>query len=343
MPPCRLWHTLSLHLYTVHTQNLHIKINKEHHMPRYLQRITHALMAFLAISIGQAAYAQKWIDAPAYDKKHAANVLARSNFFLPLFGATYKEKFEVLVNKLPANSLRGIIVYNHGCGGQWGWETTVAQHLYRQGFAVITPDFSGRDGNKLGCAGGNEEEGRKSAGEKIREGIYQAINPARLSARVDDVLAVVAYIKSISNLPIIIGGHSEGCRATYFLNTSDPQIVGGMCVKQGLQDNFEHTWKWNTNIPMWQSLEEFDPWVMYGNNNMSNVGFERKFTDKPGNLTVVRVPGKTHDPLNQEAERQSLFQWLAARVGKQLVAGQNSFNYEPTLPEIHKKLQLSVR
>jgi dienelactone hydrolase len=308
------------------------------HIKQYAVQTLMMIAIFFATT---QLHAQKWVDAPAYDKKNAANVLQRSNFFVPLFGATYKEKFEVLINKLPANSVRGVIIYNHGCGGQWGWETTVSQYLYREGFAVITPDFSGREGNKLGCAGASEEESRRNSGDKFREGIYQAVNPARLSARVDDIQAVVTYLKSITTLPIIIGGHSEGCRSTYSVNTADPQIIGGMCVKQGLQDNFEHTWRWNSSIPMWQSLEEFDPWVMYGNNNTSNVGFERKFTANPEKLTIIRVPGKTHDPLNQEAERQSLFRWLNDRVSIPLVRGANGFNYENMLPEIQKKLNSS--
>ena len=293
----------------------------------------------LALLLPQFVLAQQWKDAPAYDKKNAENVLRRSVFFVPLFGATYREKFEVLLKKLPAASMRGVVIYNHGCGGQWGWETTVAQFYYRQGFAVITPDFSGRDGNRLGCAGGTEEESRRSAGEKSREGIYQAINPARLAARADDVTRVVDWLKTHTKLPIIISGHSEGCRTTYSINTSDPQIVGGACVKQGLQDTYEHTWRWNTSIPMWQSLEEFDPWVMFGKNNVSNVGFERKFMADPSKLTVVRVPGRTHDPLNHQDERASLVNWLNERVGTALVPGQNGFNYETTLPEIHQRLK----
>lgn len=296
-------------------------------------------LCLLALLLPQFVSAQQWKDAPAYDKRNTENVLRRSVFFVPLFGATYQEKFEVLLQKMPPASLRGVVIYNHGCGGQWGWETTVAQFYYRQGFAVVTPDFSGRDSNKLGCAGSTEEESRRSSGEKSREGIYQAINPARLAARADEVMRVVEWLKRLTRLPIIISGHSEGCRTTYSINTSDPQIVGGACVKQGLQDNYEHTWKWNTTIPMWQSLEEFDPWVMYGKNTTSTVGFERKFMADPSKLTVVRVPGRTHDPLNQEAERSSLVTWLNQRVGTGSPPGQSGFNYETTLPDIHQRLR----
>lgn len=306
-----------------------------------MRNVCARLVLTVTILLPGLSVAQQWKDAPAYDKKNAANVLTRSNFFVPLFGATYKEKFEILLQKMPATSLRGVVIYNHGCGGQWGWETTVAQFYYRQGFAVVTPDFSGRDGNKLGCAGGTEEESRKSAGEKAREGTYQAINPARLAARADDVMTVVDWVKRQTKLPIIISGHSEGCRATYSINTSDPQIVGGACIKQGLQDNYEHTWKWNSNVPMWQSLEDFDPWVMYGNNNTSNVGFERKFQADPSKLTIVRVPGRTHDPINSDSERSSLVTWLNQRVKATLIQGQNGFNYEAVLPEIHEKLKNS--
>ena len=71
------------------------------------------------------AHAQQWKDAPAYDKAQAKNVLDRSTLYMPLFGAVYREKFEVMLQKLPG--VRGVIIHNHGCGGMWGWETTIAQ------------------------------------------------------------------------------------------------------------------------------------------------------------------------------------------------------------------------
>ena len=43
------------------------------------------------------AQAQQWKDAPAYDKAQAKNVLDRSTLYMPLFGAVYREKFEVMV------------------------------------------------------------------------------------------------------------------------------------------------------------------------------------------------------------------------------------------------------
>ncbi len=90
---------------------------------------------------------------------------------------------------------------------------------------------------------------------------------------------------------------------------------------------------------MWQSLEENDPWVMWGPNTIHTVGFERKFSQRPGNLTVVRVPGRTHDPLNHPDERNSLTQWLNQRVPTPLVPGANGFNYESVLPMIHQRLR----
>jgi hypothetical protein len=54
----------------------------------------------------------------------------------------------------------------------WGWETTVAQFYYREGFAVITPEFVTRDGNKLG-PGGSTEEMLKQASVRFREGVTQ--------------------------------------------------------------------------------------------------------------------------------------------------------------------------
>lgn len=285
----------------------------------------------------------QWKDTPAYAKELGRNVLGRSVFFLPLFGAVYKEKFEGLLPQLPKDSLRGIVIHNHGCGGMWSLETNVAQFYYQQGFAVITPEFVTRPGNKVGCPGGSEDEMRQRSGERGREGVYQAINPARLAARAHDVMTVVQWLKSITTLPIIVSGHSEGCRTVYSLHLNDPQIVGGACIKQGLQKPFEHTWRWNTQYPMWQSLEEFDPWVVFPEGTrVQDVTFEAQFKSAaPQNLTVVIVPGKTHWPLNQEAERASLRQWLNQRVVARHVGGQNGFDYETALPAIQEKLKLS--
>ena len=282
----------------------------------------------------------RWRDAPAYEARHAANVLRRSVYFMPMFGAVYPEKFEALLSKLPPERLRGVVVYNHGCGGQWGWETSVSQFFYRAGFAVVTPEFVSREGNKLGCPGTNEEEARRGAGQREREGLYQATNPARLAARATDVMAVVEWLKSRTRLPILVAGHSEGCRTVYSLHLRDPQVVGGICVKQGLQSTFEHTWRWNPQVPLWQSLEEFDPWVVFPpGTKVRDVSFERKFRDHADKLTVVIVPGKTHNPLNHDDERQSLSAWLDRLVPKPAGFRLDGVDYEALLPDLQDRLR----
>lgn len=320
-------------------------------MSAWLKKSVWLLLAW-SVACGVAAQTQRprlvvaeggmpqWKDAPAYAREHSRNVLQRSVYFLPMFGAVYKEKFEVLLAQMPKDSVRGIVIHNHGCGGMWVTETQVAQFYLQQGFAVVTPEFVTRQDNKVGCPGGSEDEMRQRSGERGREGIYQAINPARLAARGHEVMTVVQWLKGLSPLPIIVSGHSEGCRTVYSLHIHDPQIVGGACIKQGLQKPFEHTWRWNTQVPMWQSLEEFDPWVVFPEGTrVQDVSFESRFSAAPQNLTVVIVPGKTHWPLNQEAERSSLRQWLNHRVKLALVPGQNGFNYENALPAIQDKLK----
>lgn len=320
-------------------------------MSAWLKKSVWLLLAW-SVACGVAAQTQRprlvvaeggmpqWKDAPAYAREHSRNVLQRSVYFLPMFGAVYKEKFEVLLAQMPKDSVRGIVIHNHGCGGMWVMETQVAQFYLQQGFAVVTPEFVTRQDNKVGCPGGSEDEMRQRSGERGREGIYQAINPARLAARGHEVMTVVQWLKGLSPLPIIVSGHSEGCRTVYSLHLHDPQIVGGACIKQGLQKPFEHTWRWNTQVPMWQSLEEFDPWVVFPEGTrVQDVSFESRFSAAPQNLTVVIVPGKTHWPLNQEAERSSLRQWLNQRVKVAHVPGQNGFNYENALPAIQDKLK----
>ena len=215
----------------------------------------------------------------------------------------------------------------------WGWETTVAQFYYREGFAVITPEFVARDGNKLGCPGGSTEEMLKQASVRAREGVYTAVNPARLDARGDDIAELIRWFKTFSNLPIILSGHSEGCRTTYHWDRADPQIIGGICHKQSVNRQYEHLWKWDTRLPMWSSIEDEDPWAG-GSKQYPAVGFTEKFKDHPENLTEFRFPGNSHDPLVRQGESQSLATWLSQRVTKPLQKVQSGFNYEDVLPSV---------
>jgi len=282
----------------------------------------------------QAGLAQQRKDAPAYAKENANNVLRRSTYYMPTFGAVYQEKFEVLLKKVPF--LRGVIIHNHGCGGQIGWETHVSQFYQRHGFAVVAPEFVTREGNKLGCAGSTPEEAMKNGGERYKEGIYTAGNPARLEARGDDIAWVVDWLKQQTKLPILLSGHSEGCRTVYFWNRNDPQILGGICHNQSVNRSYEHLWRWNTELPMWSSLEDEDPWAG-GSKQYPAIGFERKFSANPAKLTSVRIAGSSHDPLIHKVETDSLQQWLRERVPQE--PPRTGFNYETALPEIQQKLK----
>lgn len=287
-----------------------------------------------------AAVAQQWKDVPAYDKSQTKSVLDRSVLYVPLFGSVYRAKFEVLVKKLPG--IRGVVIHNHGCGGMGGWETTIAQFYYREGFAVVTPEFVTRDGNKTGCPGGSSEEMLKRAGERASEGIYTAKNPARLSARGDDNQEVIRWLKTMTDLPIFLSGHSEGCRTTYNWNRNEPQVKGGICHKQSVNRAYEHLWKWDTRLPMWSSNEDEDPWAG-GSKQFPAVGFEDKFKDHPQNLTSFRFAGNSHDPLIRPGEAQSLRDWLSKLVSAPPLKSQNGFNYEDVLPAIQSELKQNFK
>lgn len=295
-------------------------------------------LAFITTLVlaGGGAQAQDWRHAPAYDKALAANVLDRSVFFLPLYGAVYRAKFEGMVKEIPG--LRGVVIHNHGCGGQWGWETHVSQFYYREGFAVVTPEFVTREGNKLGCPGGSPEESLRRGGERFREGIYTARNPARLSARGDDIAQVVAWLKTLTPLPILLSGHSEGCRTVYHWDRADPQIKGGICHKQSLNASYEHLWKWDTALPMWSSNEDEDPWAQ-GSKAQPAVGFERKFASRPENLTSFRYAGNSHDPLVRPGEVESLRAWLTKYVPGRPLRDTSGMVYEDKLPLIQERLR----
>jgi len=303
-------------------------------LPRFFWSTCAVLIAGMTALQAQA---QDWRPAPAYDKALAANVLERSLFFLPLYGAVYPAKFEVMLKEMP--NIRGVVIHNHGCGGQWGWETHVAQFYYREGFAVIAPEFVTRPGNKLGCPGGSPEESLRRGGERFREGIYTARNPARLSARGDDIAQVIKWLQPITRLPIILSGHSEGCRTVYFWDRAEPQVKGGICHKQSLHANYEHLWKWDTNLPMWSSNEDEDPWAQ-GSKAQPAVGFERKFTDRPENLTSYRHWGNSHDPLVRPDEVASLRAWLAKHIPVRASSSKSGLMYEDKLPSIQERLQV---
>jgi len=302
--------------------------------PRFVWFTCAGLIAVAAV---MEAKAQNWRAAPAYDKALAANVLDRSVFFLPQFGAVYPAKFEMMLKEIP--NIRGVVIHNHGCGGQWGWETHVAQFYYRQGFAVVVPEFVTRSGNKTGCPGGSPEESLRRGGERFREGIYTARNPARLSARGDDIAQVINWLQPITQLPIILSGHSEGCRTVYYWDRAVPQVKGGICHKQSLSSSYEHLWKWDTNLPMWSSNEDEDPWAQ-GSKAQPAVGFERKFTTRPENLTSYRHNGNSHDPLVRPAEVESLRTWLAKHFPVRAVSGSSVMVYEDKLPNIQERLQV---
>lgn len=294
-----------------------------------------AFIATLALTAA-ASQAQDWRHAPAYDKTLAANVLDRSVFFLPLYGAVYRAKFEGMIKEIPG--LRGVVIHNHGCGGQWGWETHVSQFYYREGFAVVSPEFVTREGNKLGCPGGSLEESLRRGGERFREGVYTARNPARLSARGDDIAQVVAWLKTLTPLPILLSGHSEGCRTVYFWDRADPQVKGGICHKQSLNASYEHLWKWDVALPMWSSNEDEDPWAQ-GSKAQPAVGFERKFTSRPENLTSYRYAGNSHDPLVRPGEIESLRAWLTKYVPGRPLRDTSGMVYEDKLPLIQERLR----
>ncbi len=287
-------------------------------------------------TITTPAAAQQSRQVPAYDKSQTRTVLKRSVFYLPQFGAVYPEKFAVLVSRVPG--VRGVIIHSHGCGGMRGWETPVAQFYNREGFAVITPEFVTREGNKTGCPGGSSEEMLQRAGERAREGIYTAMNPARLDARGDDIEEVIRWVKTLTKLPIFLSGHSEGCRATYHWNRSDPHVKGGICHKQSVNRQYEHLWKWDTQLPMWSSIEDEDPWVG-GTKDKPAVGFQDKFKDNPQNLAEFRYPGSSHDPLIRQGEGQSLRKWLNRQVVLPPLKGQNGFNYEDVLPAVQEAVR----
>lgn len=195
-----------------------------------------------------------------------------------------------------------------------------------------------RQGNKTGCPGSSAEESLQRGGERFREGIYTARNPARLAARGDDIQQVIVWLKTLTSLPIVLSGHSEGCRTVYSWDRGDPQVRGGICHKQSLHQAYEHLWKWDTTLPMWSSNEDEDPWAQ-GSKSQPAVGFERKFESRPENLTSFRFAGNSHDPLIRPGEIESLRQWLGKYFPGPALRGTSGMVYEDKLPQIQERLR----
>lgn len=272
------------------------------------------VIGILLLLIPVLAFAQYAnVSDPAYDKTLSAKVLERSVFYLPREGAVYRAKFEELL--MNDDRIRGVIIHNHGCAGQHGWETYVAQFYYRLGFAVITPDFLTRPGNRAGCPGNTDDWMTNSQSTlQFKIGTFSARNMARLDARVDDTEALVKYVESFTKKPIILSGHSEGARTTYHWDRQDahPQVIGAILHNQSCSEPYAHIWKLSTKLPTWQVLERQDPASHDAANGL--CGWRYKGEDAK-NYTGLHQDGTNHDPLQNREAQESLTRWLNQLMG----------------------------
>ena len=274
----------------------------------------------------------------AYEKKYAASVLERSAYYAPVWGGTYKAKWEEVIKSDP--NTRAIAIHLHGCGGLAGLESIVAGFMsFRLGLAVITPDFTARPGNKTGCPGkfGDHADMLAGGGQRMKQGLYTALNSDRMDARTDDVEYIVEYIKTLTNKPIIISGHSEGARTAYHYNKVDPQIVGIALHQQSCTPRYSHIFRLPTTYKTWQSLDSSDPWAMGANEGVLDCG--SKFPDEhKANFTLYRQNGSNHDPLNSTGMKISFGKWVNDLLGGEWKM--TPFDNEALLPAIQKKFEL---
>ena len=66
-------------------------------------------LAFAQSLFSLSAHAQQSRQVPAYDKAQVRTVLDRSVFYLPLFGAVYRDKFTALIPNHP--TVRGLVIH----------------------------------------------------------------------------------------------------------------------------------------------------------------------------------------------------------------------------------------
>jgi dienelactone hydrolase len=253
------------------------------------------LITSLLISGAAVAQYTNW-NHSSYNIVFTNKVLERTLFYSPAYGAVYRAKFEALLQQNDPR-IRGVVVHNHGCSGMWGWEEHVANFYWRlNGLAVITPEFVTRPGNKTGCPGGSNDEvlnGGETA-DRFREGIFTARNVARMDARVADVAAVVDYIKTLTDKPIILSGHSEGARTVYRWSKKDSRIIGFILHNQSCSKNYDHLWQMPTHLPVWHVLESRDPFA----EDAYKGSCEHHFNgESRKNLTFLFQDGSNHNPL----------------------------------------------
>lgn len=288
----------------------------------------------LSLLVTTSAFAQTFKNADAYDQRYAPSVINRSVFYAPVHGGLYKDKWEEVVKRDP--NVRAIAIHLHGCGGMGYLEKIVADYYIGQlGIAVITPDFLARPGNKAGCPGRGHDDAFEGGKMRHREGVYTSVNPFRMDARTDDVAVLVDYIKSLTNKPIILSGHSEGARTVYHWDKVDSQIVGAVIHNQSCTADFAHLFRLPTSYKTFQVLEDNDPWA-YGNTDCSR--FFRGADAK--NITLLKQRGNNHRPLQNDEVKRELKAWLDNILG-------GSWRYTPThneelLPEVQQKIKQKV-
>jgi dienelactone hydrolase len=274
----------------------------------------------------------------AYEKKYAASALDRAAYYAPVWGGTYRQKWEEII-KLDPNT-RAIAIHLHGCGGLSGYESLVASFMsFRLGLAVITPDFTARPGNKTGCPGkfGDQADMLAGGGQRARQGLYSAVNSDRMDARTDDVELIVEYIKTLTDKPIIISGHSEGARTAYHYDKVDPRIVGIALHQQSCTPRYNHIFRLPTTYKTWQSLDSSDPWAMGANEGVWDCG--AKFPDEHKvNFTLYRQSGTNHAPLNSTGMKISFGKWVNDLLGGEWKM--IPFDNEAILPSVQKKYEL---
>ena len=289
-----------------------------------------AIIAFSLVSTAHAG----WLTPDAYDKKHAETVLKRSVYYTPGWGAVYKERWEEIVKNDP--NTRAVAIHFHGCGGLGYFESKVAAYYINRGIAVITPDFVARPGNKTGCPGiyGDPRSMLNGGSQRYQAFTYSARNPDRLDARVDDLEAVLAYVKQVTGKPVIISGHSEGARTSYHFNRVDPQVAGIILHNQSCSPNFDHIFRLPTSYKTFQVIEDSDPWA----DGSRDCSHHFKGDDR-NNLTLLRQSGTNHDPIANREVIEKMTDWINNLLG-------GSWKFKPAievesiLPAIQKNFEI---
>ncbi len=180
-----------------------------------------------------------------------------------------------------ATGVRAVVIYAHGCDGLSRITDETGRFLARAGFAVIAPDSFARLNKPVSCIPAQR-----------RGSLHRGVLSWR-HAEISRALEAVGHIAALSDLPVILMGHSEGAItvATLAAPPVAARIIEGWTCHAGWPEYR------GLNAPLEEPVlalvGENDPWfrlpVLHGDCGTVMSDHQR------GQSLVFRAPHYLHD------------------------------------------------